>query len=343
MSLPMTETRPSHRNGASLVVGLALLAGGGGAWWDIRSRFDDLASRAAALEASQARVERAMQLFRFERGSKGLGVTALLEHLRHWAPLLSLSTTPQREIGAIQERVDDLTKAFEAIGADAYEPLVAAFKNAAPTEDDLRKWLITTLPRLDRARGIALLEETVRGVDRSVSPRIRVHAANVLLETDKERLGRVLGELLTYESAAGIDPTRLPAGLREAFGAAQLVPERMPMFFNFIDLFVATGASDVEEKLIMVAGRQDHDLATVQACVKQLGDLRSVRGVKVIKRLYDRPPEMMVNPIFQGHCLDAIGRIEGAGACDYFKEMLRRGPDERVHAKLTELIKTHCR
>lgn len=338
----MTEPRSPHRRGLSALSGLALLAALGASWWNLRAEIAGLQARTDALERSLQGVERAVQLFRFERGSKGLGVTALLEHLRHWAPLLSLSTTPQREIPAIRETVEDLLRAFEAVGADALPALLAAFHAAKADEDDVRKWLLAAIPRIDRERGLALLEESVRGIDRAISPRIRVHAANLLLELDKARLGKILGELLTYESATGIDPTRLPYGLRDAFAAAKLPPQRMPMFFNFIDLFVATGASDVAEKLIMVASRPDHDLATIQACVKQLGELRSEHAVKVLKKLYDSPPEMMINPIFQGHCLEAIGKIEGSAGCAYFKEMLRRGPDERVQAKLNDLIKTYC-
>lgn len=338
----MTEPRSPHRRGLSALFGLALFAALGASWWNLRAGIISLQTRTAALEQALQGVERAVQLSRFERGSKGLGVTALLEQLRHWAPLLSLSTTPQREIPAVQERVEDLTRALEAVGADALPPLLAALQGAKPDEDDLRKWILTAVPRIDRERGLTLLEDCVRGLDRAISPRIRVHAANLLLELDKARLGKILGELLTYESATGIDATRLPHGLREAFAAARLPPQRMPMFFNFIDLFAATGANDVAEKLIMVAGRPDHDLATIQACVKQLGELRSAHAVKVLKRLYESPPEMMVNPIFQGHCLEAIGKIEGGAGCDYFKEMLRRGPDERVQAKLSDLIKTYC-
>src|SRR5690606_41664404 len=89
-------------------------------WLNVRRTHRETERRIADLAQAQQRLERAVHLFRLERGSKGLGVTAPLEQLRHWAPLLQLSTTPQHQLPAIQERADDILLALEDHGADAF-------------------------------------------------------------------------------------------------------------------------------------------------------------------------------------------------------------------------------
>ena len=313
------------------------------AWNDLRRRTEMLTARATDAIAAQERLERAVQLFRFERGSKGLGATALIEQLRFYAPLLDLSTTPQREIALIQERVDDILSALDDIGSDAFEPLHGEFKKSEPGKDDeLIRWLLLAMSRVNAARGKDLLAACLRGFEVPVTSRIRVIAAERLLELDRPRTGSILAEILAYESAAGIDSTRMSAEIQARYVAAKIQPPPMRMLFNLVDILVRSGAPGLEDHLIMAASRQGQDRMTVQACVRHLGELKAPRAVKVLKKLFDTPPELIINPIFQNHCLDAIAQIEGRGACDYFRELLRAKPDERVQAKLQQLIKTHC-
>lgn len=313
-------------------------------WVTARHATTELTKQIERLAGEQAELARAVQLFRFERGSKGLGATALIEQLRFWAPLLDLSSTPQREINAIQTKVADILRAFEDIGKDAYEPVLAAFRQAKPTQDDeLRRWLLEAMIRVDRDRARELLATCVRGWEFDVTPRVRMIAGQQLLEIDKPQAAKLLSEIMRYETGKGIDRSRLTPELQQKLAALPTPPQPMKMFFNLVDLFVATGAADVEEQLLVVATRPDQDLTTVQSCVKHLGQLRAKRASKTIRKLFDAPPEMTINPIFQNHCLDAIAAIDGAEACDYFREQLRRGPDERVLNKLQDLLKAHCK
>jgi len=337
----MSESRAPR----ALLTVLVLLVLGAtvAAWFDLRRRTDGLAESLTKAAEAQERLERAVQLFRFERGSKGLGVAALIEQLRYWAPLLDVSTTPQHEIPRIKQRVDDILSAFGDLGADAFDPLLAAFHAAVPGKDDeLIRWLLQAMTTVDAERGKDLLVKCLRGFELPVSARVRVLAANRLVELEPAVAARVLGQIVEYESASGIDPHRLPADLQARVAAAKVPMAPMRMFFNFIDALVRAKPENLEDQLIMVATRPNEDRMTVQSCVKYLGDLKSQRAVKALKRLYESPPEMTMNPIFQNHCLDAIGKIEGAAACDYFRDSLRRRPDETVIAKLQELIKTYC-
>ena len=338
----MSET--SAIRAATLVALVATLGVTTAHWVTAHRTNEQLTNEISRLTREQGELARAVQLFRFERGSKGLGATALIEQLRFWAPLLDLSTTPQREINAIQAKVADILQAFEDIGKDAYDPTLAAFRQAKPTqEDELRRWLLEAMIRVDRDRARELLATCVRGWEFDVTPRVRLIAGHQLLDLDKPHAAKLLSEIMRYESGKGIDRSRLSPELQQKLAALPAPPEQMKMFFNLVDLFVATGAADVEEQLLVVATRPDQDLTTVQTCVKHLGQLRAKRASKAIRKLFDAPPEMTINPIFQNHCLDAIAAIDGAEACDYFREQLRRGPDERVLAKLQDLLKTHCK
>lgn len=337
----MSETRRSR---AILILAILLtLATTVVAWLDQRRRSDALGDRVGGVIEATERLERAVQLFRFERGSKGLGVAALIEQLRFWAPLLDLSTTPQHEIPRIQQRVDDILTAFDDIGDDAFEPLLTAFHQAAPGQDDeLIRWLLEAMSQVDQERSEDLLVACTRALEFPVTGRIRVRAAQRLLELDKAKAAQVLSQILEYETAAGIDEHRMPPDLRNKLAASKIAPQPMRMLFNFVDYLVASQAPDVEDRLIMAATRPDQDRMTVQTCVKHLGELKSKRAVKALKRLFDAPPEMNLNPIFQNYCLDAIGKIEGADACAYFRDLLLQKPDERVMDKLQAMIKTYC-
>jgi hypothetical protein len=338
----MSETRAPRAFATFLpiVLVLVLIAA---VWLDLRRRTDALAERVAAAAEAQEQVARAVQLFRFERGSQGLGVAALIEQLRYWAPLLGLATTPKAELPRIQQRVDDILTAFGDIGPSAFDPLLRTFHAATPgSDDELIRWVLRAMSAVDQERSEDVLVACARGIDFPVSGPIRVHAAGRLLELDKPKAAQLMSEIVGYESAGGIDLHRMPPELRQKLTGSKVAPQPLRMFFNFIDILAASGAVDVEDKLIMAASRPDQDRMTVQTCVVHLGNLQSARAVKTIKRLYEAPPEMAINPIFQNHCLDAIAKIEGAAACDYFRDLLRKGPDERVASKLKDLIKTHC-
>ncbi|MEZ5963404.1 MAG: hypothetical protein R3F56_06110 [Planctomycetota bacterium] len=337
----MPETRP-NRFLLTLLV-LLSLAATVAAWFDLRQRNDVLVARLEASNAAQERLERAVQLFRFERGSKGLGVAALIEQLRHWAPLLDLSTTPQHEIPRIKQRVEDILSAFADLGADAFDALNAAWRSSIPGKDDeLTRWILEAMARVDQPRTVDVLVTCLRGLEVPVSNRIRIQAGNQLLALDKARAAKELSGIVEYETAAGIDVGRLPPDIKQQLAASKVAPQPLRMFFNLVDLLVAAQPEGLDDKLIMIATRPDQDRMTVQACVRHLGELKSKRAVKAIKRLYEKPPEMTLNPIFQNHCLDAIAQIEGADACDYFRDQLRKQPDESVATKLQSLIKTHC-
>ncbi len=307
--------------------------------WEARGVSEVQGRRQEALAKEVADLRRVVQLLRFERGGRA-GPSTLIEQLAHWAPKLHNAQTPAAEIPEIQRRVNDLLEGLEACGSDAWPALHKAFGvTRAEHEDDLRHWLLVAMLRVDRARGTEMLARAVRGVDLQVTPRLRLLAADELIKVDKGLAGRVLHEVLNSQSAAGLNTSRMPPEV-----AAKLAPEILASaawtgFFNLIPRYVATGDADTVPTLLAILGRSEHDLTTLQECVKQLGTLQAKDAVPRIQELFANPPQIPDNPIFKNHCLDAIVAIEGAAARPWLTRVQREERLELVQKKLADLLK----
>ncbi len=290
-------------------------------------------------------IERVLQLYRFEQTSTaGLGIDALLEKLAYWAPQLERAGTPAAELPAIRKYVEDVLAAVKGLGAEAYPAVMRKFEaTKARGEDELRKWLGRAAYAADRVRGKELWIDVLRGLQFPVSQRLREVAADELLELDRATAGRLLREILGYESSSGIDERRIPREYVERYpDAVYAHAGHRPGFFNFVSRYVASGDPASEETLIMLLGRHEQDLMTVQECVKELGRLRSRAAVEKIQKLYAAPPAIQQNTIFQRHCLEAVGQILEREACDWFAQVQRSERDEVLAAKLVELRQRYC-
>ena len=322
-----------------LVLLVAALAAA--AWFDLRTRHEAVARQLAELTTRTAEVERAVHLFRFEaRSTRGLGAAALLEQLAHWGPKLQSAATPTAEVPQIQQRVDDILNAMGALGPDAADVFEKALRETkSGDEDELRKWLVRAILKVAPARGKSIVIELLRGLEHDVTPRLREFAADELIRIDRELAGRELRAILGYESSGGIARQRVPHELVQRYPESSFMrTTTFPNFYNLVDKYTQTDDPQIENVLLSLFGRSEHDLVTVQAAVKQLGAMRSQRAVDDIKKCFDRPPGISDNPIFRNHCIEALAAIQGAEALPWLQEKLRTEQRDLVAQKLRQTI-----
>jgi hypothetical protein len=327
----------------ALATALGLLGAGYLMYADLRRAADGLAQRVREVDERLAAQERTLQLYRFEQQSKaGLGFPALLEQIRFWAPQAAVATTPEVKLPVIEKQLRDVCAAVVALGPEAFVLLEEAFRQSQPgTDYEVRRWLLTAMIEVDKARAKEFLASVAQGLGVPVSPRLRLFASDRLLELDPALAAQVLEQILSVETHRGLDPERVaPAVLAEHPDAVEnLVPYRG--FSGFIQRYVATGHAN-EQILVRILTRwRDHDLMTLQEAVKALAALHSADAVEPIKELFETPPRGFT-PMFRNYCLDALADIMGADACSYLKEALRREQNETVITKLTDLIKKSC-
>ena len=91
----------------------------------------------------------------------------------------------------------------------------------------------------------------------------------------------------------------------------------------------------LEDTLLMVMQRSEHDVVTVQECIKVLGQRRCERAVPAIEKLYRNPPNRVENPLFLVHCLTALHAIQGERARPFLEEALRTAT--------TDTVANHCK
>jgi hypothetical protein len=305
-----------------------------------------LRAELAALRAASERTDRLLRIMRFEQADKrGLGMAALLGQIREFAPLrwAAQTTLPERE--AIVARLEEVVDAMRAIDReDAWRALQEAFRTTEPGEqsDESIAWIVAGMIAVDPERSRPFLVEIVRGLEYRVTARTRLDAADRLTALDREQAGEVLKAVLEYESAAGINTARMPRALADKYPNATISIGPYPGFFNFVRRYFDTGHRDRESVLLMVVARQEHDLPTVQECVKLLGEMRSREAVRTLERLFAEPPAIRQNAIFRRHCLDAISAILGDECCGFVQDALQKEQDPLVRTKLVEMVKQHC-
>ncbi len=338
-----TSQAPAPRRASShfvtLSVGVVLL--GLGLWTHstVSAHVLNLESKVDSLNSSAQDMAATLRLLRLERGSSGLGTSALIEQIEHWAPLLESASTAAPEAKSIQDRLVDIIKASPALGDNAFAPLEAAL--AKSKNDESRKWLARAAISTDRDLGVGLLNRLLRGTSYAPSARIRWWAADELLRTDKAIAGEVLAEVLTIESSRGL--RQLPPQLSKTYESYIQSAGGFPGFHNFIKYFYASEHKDRASILLQVLGQAEHDQMTYKDCVKYLGLLKAKTAVKTIENLYTNPRgREMQNPFLQEECLTALGEIQGSKACAFYDQALRTAQSERLITKLHYLKAQHC-
>lgn len=303
----------------------------------LRGEVRELRATVAAGQEQLAVLNGEVTRFRIEQRAEGRGIQALLEKLRTYAPLLANANIAQPYYEFAKKEMDAVMRALAGLGKDASGPVLARYLACNPLKDfDEMGWLLRGLLRLDAEAGKQLALKVLQGFHKDVptSPRLRWFAADELLTADRAMAGRALHEILAYESARGIDRNR-------ALAYGVTVPDTASVssgFDNFIGRYVQSGDERIDDTLIEILGRAEHDLPTVQECVKYLGARKSAKAQRHIERLYLTPPVISDNPLFLNHCIDALAQIRGAEGIPWFEEQLKKAGNELVANKLKHTL-----
>lgn len=312
------------------VLGLAI------AVWRQGQALDELRQAVAGVSATLGKVHGEVTRQRIEQSAGVKGPKGLLEKLRTYAPLVASSRTTEPDYRAALQEIEAVMLAFQSLGSDAWKPIQERLAQLKPERDfDEIKQLLRASVAVDRPAGIAMLKEILLGY-RLPNPRLRWFAATELLELDRPLAQVLLRQVLRTESARGF---------QEAHAAAfpgAVAPDRAAIantgFFNFVVHYVRSEDPELEDTLLMVLGRVEHDLTTIQECVKALGARRCQRAAPVIEQLYTSPPLQQENPMFLNHCLTALVEIQGKAARPFLEQALPKASSEVVQKHIQFLL-----
>ncbi|MBL8729159.1 MAG: hypothetical protein JNM25_12050 [Planctomycetes bacterium] len=314
-----------------LLVTLSALGGTGVAAWRLQARLAALETRSAANDSLLGEVYGEVTRIRLEQRADALGPAGLLAKLRVYAPLVTSARTPEPDFLAAKREIDAILRAFEAIGEDAWKPVVERLAQLDGDKDyDEARYLVRAAMRIDPAAGKGLAKEVLAGT-RLPSPKMRWDAARMLIEADRPLAQQMLRHIVSTESSRGVNPDRAGA---QGMAVPDLAAMSATGFHNFIGLYVLSEDPALEDTLLMVMGRAEHDLVTVQECVKVLGERRCERAVPAIEKAYREPPNRVENPLFQMHCLTSLQQIQGAAARPFLEQALQNAT--------TDTVAKHC-
>lgn len=335
MTTPPTTARPALLPALALFV---TACAGGWAAIEIRSLTQASRATAEALAASEARLEQILAevtRIRLEQGNEQKGPAGLLAKLRSYAPMLVSARTTAPDYAAAEKEMQAILRALESLGAEAW-PFVRGriAELSGDKHFDELKWLLEAAVRIDRAAGTELLQQILQGT-LLPNPRMRWHAANLLLRFDKPLVQRLLRQVLETESSRG-------PNLERAAAYNLPIPDPAAIsqtgFFNFVVQYIRSEDDQIEDTLLMVLSRNEHDLLTVQECIEELGRRKTLRAVPAIEHAYRNPPARVDNPIFLTKCLDAIDAIAGKDAVPFFTTAQRDATNPRVAQHLGNLL-----
>jgi len=299
------------------------------------AKIDALTQAANARQADLQEILGEINRIRIEQTTGQEGPQALLTRLKTYAPLLVSAKTAQPDFEMAKKEMDAVLRAFATMGDTAWKPIVARMDELRGDKNfDELKWLLEAAVRVDKPAGLEIVKEVLLGT-RFPAPRLRWYAARMLIDLDKPVAQAALRQILATESSRGMDPERAAAHNATLIDQAAFASTG---FHNFIQYYVLSEDPKLDETLLMVLGRTEHDLATLRECIKVLGSRGCERATEPIKKLYLRPPGAQQDPIFQSYCLSAIAAIEGEKARPYFEEMLTKAETEKVANHLKELL-----
>jgi hypothetical protein len=140
------------------------------------------------------------------------------------------------------------------------------------------------------------------------------------------------------ESSRGIN-------LDRAQGAGMQIPDQAAYattgFNNFVQRYIVSEDSKLEETLTVLLTRVEHDAITIQECIKELGKRKSLPALASIKKVYDNPPLEQQNPLFLNICVRAIDQIEGEASVAWLEEKLKTAPTDVVANTIQTLLDKH--
>ncbi|MFM1872259.1 MAG: hypothetical protein RL398_1681 [Planctomycetota bacterium] len=338
----MTSDRPTPRT-AILTPVVLLAAAATAAWTALESRAlrAEAKTTQAALTTAQARLDDLygeLTRLRLEQSAEQKGPAGLLAKLKAYAPMLVSARTTAPDYAAAEKEMMAILRAFETIGADAWPFVRGRIDQLKPEQNyDELKWLLEVAVRIDPKAGAELLQNILQGTYLP-NARLRWHAANVLLRHDKPLAQRLLRQILETESSRG-------PNLERAAAYNLPIPDQAAVsqsgFFNFVIHYIRSEDPKVEETLLMMMARNEHDTLTLQECIEELGKRKCERAVDAIEKAYKNPPGRIDNPLFLVKCLDALDQIRGKAAVPFFEEAQRNATNEKVSRHVGELLAKH--
>jgi hypothetical protein len=333
----MSTPTPSHRP-LAFATGI-LLAGLLGVGCYTGSGMAALAARLEALEIRTGQVldevHAEVTRMRLEQSAGGLGANALMTKLRHFAPILVSGRTTQPDYDAAQKEMQAILRAFATVGKDAWQPIVDRLNELKADKNfDELKWLLEAAVRVDPTAGKEIVHQVLLGT-RLPSARLRWTAADIMIRVDRPLAQRLLRQVLNTESSRGMNPERAAA-----YGA--VIPDTAAFatsgFHNFVLHYLRSEDPEIEETLLNLIVRTEHDIPTIQECVEELGRRKCERAVSPIQKLYQQPPGHQDNPLFQIRCLEALHAIQGPAARPFFETALAEATHDLVKKRLTGLV-----
>ena len=275
---------------------------------------------------------------RLEQTSEGQGPTALLEKLKVYAPLTADARTTEPDFQNARRELKAIVLAFESCGNDAWAPVTSRLREAdAKADFDEIKWLLEIAIRLDAKAGKQIAKEVLQG-HRLPYPRLRWWAADLLLSHDKPLAGQLLRQILMTESSRGVNLDRAQGtGIKAPNQAAYATTG----FNNFVQRYIRSEDSKLEETLTLLLTRVEHDAITVQECIKELGERKTQSALASIKKVYDNPPLEQQNPLFLNICVNAVDKIEGPASVAWLEEKLKTAPTDAVANVIQNVLDKH--
>lgn len=302
--------------------------------WRLGARLDQLTAAQIEAGSTLEHVRGEVTRFRLEQSAGTKWPQALLEKLRTYAPMLSSARVTEPDYQSARKEMEAILVAFASLGTDAWAPIQARLAELRPDQghDEIVQ-LLRAAVRVDPQAAKALLKDVLLGLQLP-SPRLRWAAARELRALDLPLAQTLLRQILLTESSRGANPDRAAAGAP--------IPDRAAFattgFHNFVTAYVESDDPQIDDTLLMVLGRVEHDVVTIQECVKALGQRRVARAVEPIRRLYAQPPLQQENPLFLNHCLDALVAIQGADARPFLEQQLPNATNDVVANRIKALL-----
>lgn len=320
---------------APIAVAVAFAAAGAGLFL-LQHEVRELRRAAEADRAILQDVLGEVTRMRIEQSAGSKGPQALLEKLRTYAPLLTSARTAEPDYRNAQKEMDAILRAFGTLGADAWQPIQDRLATLDAGKDfDEVKQLLRASMAVDRTKAVGLYREVLLG-QRLPSPRLRWYVGGELADIDRPLAQDLLRRVLLTESSRGFNPD-----YAAAFPGAA-VPDRAALsttgFHNYVVAYARTQDPRLDETLLMVLGRAEHDRTTVQECVKLLGERRCVDAAPVIEKLYVQPPLGQEDPIFLNYCLEALVAIRGKAAQPFLEAALPKASSDIVQKRIQALL-----
>lgn len=328
------QARRTTHLAAPLLTTLLVAAIGAGAFilWRQDRRLAELTATVAASDTALQEILGEVTRIRVEQRADAVGTRGLLAKLKTYAPLVSSARIPEPDYQAAKKEMDAIVRAFAAIGQDAWGPITDRLRELKGDKDfDEARWLVRAALAVDPKSAKEIVKEILAG-KRLPAPRLRLDAARMMIESDRQVAQQMLRQILLTESSHGVNVER-------AMAMGTQIPDANALsatgFQNFVLLYLQTDDAQTDDTLLMVVGRAEHDVPTVQECVKALGQRHCARAAETIEKLFKSPPNNVMNPLFLNYCLTALHDIRGEAARPFIEDALKTAT--------SDIVANHCK